>query len=200
MVSFDLLGITDAPSLKSIAMPLLIFGARVTDVSLGTLRMAFVSQGAKKWAASLGFLEMLIWLTAISYILQNLTNPANYLAFAAGFATGSYVGLWLEERLARGLVAVTTITNRDAAPIIKHLKEQNFGLTSVSARGAAGRVRVIISIIRRRQLEQLRRIVEEYHPKAFIAVQPVRSVSKEIPAYTDPSRRFLDPFAWRKGK
>jgi uncharacterized membrane-anchored protein YitT (DUF2179 family) len=97
-------------------------------------------------------------------------------------------------------VAVTTITNRDAAPLIEHLKEENFGLTSVSARGATGRVRLILSIIRRKQLDQLRRIIEEYNPKAFIAIQPVRSVSKELLPQLDAGRRFFDPFAWRKEK
>ena len=200
MVSLDFSGLTEATIFRSVAIPFLIFGARVTDVSLGTLRTVFVSQGSKKWAAVLGFWEVLIWLTVISYILQNLTHPFNYLAYAAGFGTGNYVGLWLEERLARGLVAVTTITNRDASPLIEHLKKQNFGLTSVSARGATGRVRLILSIIRRRQLGQLQGIIEGYHPKAFIAIQPVKSVSKEIPPHIDSSRRLFDPFAWRKEK
>lgn len=200
MVSLEFPEAADAMVFKSIGIPLLIFAARVTDVSLGTLRMVFVSQGAKKWAAGLGFVEMLIWLTAISYILQNLTNPANYLAFAAGFGTGNYVGLWLEERLARGLVAVTAITNRDAASLIEHLREENYGITSVSARGATGRVRLILSIIRRSQLEQLRSIIEGYHPKAFISVQPVRSVSKEITPRMGAGRRLFDLFSWRKEK
>jgi len=80
------------------------------------------------------------------------------------------------------------------------LKEQNFGLTSVSARGAAGRVRLILSIIRRRQLEQLRKIIEVYHPQAFIAVQPVKSVSKGVFPQIDSTRRLFDPFLWRKEK
>jgi uncharacterized protein YebE (UPF0316 family) len=200
MLALEFSAISAAAVVKAVAIPLLIFGARVTDVSLGTLRTVFVAQGAKKWAAVLGFMEILIWLTAISYILQNLTNPANYLAYAAGFGTGNYVGLWLEERLARGLVAVSTITNHDAGPLIEHLREENFGLTSVSARGATGRVRLILSIIRRKQLDQLRGIIEEYNPKAFIAVQPVRSVSKELRPHLDTGRRLFDPFAWRKEK
>ncbi len=200
MVSLELFGLADADGFRTIAVPLFIFTARVSDVSLGTLRMVFVSQGAKKWAAGFGFVEILFWLTAISFILQNLNNPAAYLAYAAGFGTGNYLGLCIEERLARGLVAVTTITNRDAGPLIDHLKEQQFGLTSVSARGAAGRVRLILSIIRRRQLEQLRKIIEQYHPQAFIAVQPVKSVSKEVPPHLDSSRRVFDLFSWRKEK
>ena len=200
MFALDFFGLAKGANLNETAIPLLIFTARVADVSLGTLRTVFVAQGSKKWAAVLGFVEILIWLTAISGILQNLTNPANYLAYAAGFGTGNYLGLWLEERLARGLVAVTTITNRDAGPLIQHLREENFGLTSVSARGATGRVRLILSIIRRKQLDQLREIIEEYNPNAFLAVQPVRSVSKELRPNMEPGRKLFDPFAWRKDK
>ncbi len=69
-------------------LPLLIFLARICDVSIGTLRIIFVSKGVKKVAPVLGFFEVLIWIIAISKIMQNLDNYVNYIAYAAGFATG----------------------------------------------------------------------------------------------------------------
>ncbi len=183
---------------ETVLFPMLIFVARVCDVSLGTLRMVAISRGMKGRAAFLGFFEILIWLSAITYILQNLTTIGNYFAYAAGFAAGNYLGLKIEEKMAIGLLGVTVITNRDARALINHLKEQRYGLTIVSALGATGRVRMVHSVIRRKDLEGLRRTVEEFHPNAFLTVQNVRSASKPV---HQPSEAVRAPLWWlRKGK
>lgn len=186
---------------EGVAFPLLIFLARVSDVTLGTLRMVFVARGEKKKAALLGFFEVLIWLSAISYILQHLTTVPNYFAYAAGFATGNFLGLKIEEKMALGLLGVTVITNRDARELIEELKREKYGITSVSAMGATGRVRIVFSVIRRKDLEGLRRIVERFHPNSFIATQNVRSVSRPVYPYQDLTRRPSDFLLWwRKAK
>jgi uncharacterized protein YebE (UPF0316 family) len=197
---FDLPALAQSQVFQLAVIPFLIFIARVTDVSLGTLRTVFIAQGTRGWAAILGFFEVLIWLTAISYILQNLTSIYTYLAYASGFGAGNYVGLWLEGKMARGMLAVTTITPEDAKPLIDYLKNEQFGLTSVSARGAKGRVRLILTIIRRKKLAELQEIIESFHPNAFIAVQPVKSVTKNYSSQIAANRRFSSLFNWRKGK
>jgi uncharacterized protein YebE (UPF0316 family) len=200
MPGFDVSGFLESSVFTYVLVPLLIFAARICDVSIGTLRTVFVTQGSKGWAAVLGFFEVLIWLTVITYILQNLTSVTNYLAYAAGFGAGNYVGLRIEEKIARGLVAVTTITNHDAKPLIDHLKNRRYGLTSVSATGTTGRVRLILSVVRRSQFQELREIIQKFHPSAFIAVQPVRSVSKELGPGGNFSTRFFDVPLMRKSK
>ena len=62
-----------------IILPLMIFVARIMDVSIGTLRIIFVSRGNKLVAPILGFFEVLIWIFAISYIIQHLDNFFAYL-------------------------------------------------------------------------------------------------------------------------
>lgn len=191
----------DTDLFRLVIFPVLIFLARIVDVSLGTIRMVFISRGTRNWAAVLGFFEVLIWLIAVSYILQNLTNVFTYIAFAGGFATGNYVGLRLEEKMALGLLGVTIIANRDATELIARLRDLRYGLTVVSAMGATGRVRIVYSVIRRRDLEKLRKEVQRLHPNAFIAVQSVKTVSKEVSPFADVTDRSLDPFRlWRKGK
>ena len=99
----------ESPIFGLIILPVLIFGARVLDVSLGTLRIVFISQGRKKLAPLVGFLEMLIWLLAAGQIFSNLTNILYYLAYAGGFAMGNYVGLIIEEKISLGLVSIHLI-------------------------------------------------------------------------------------------
>lgn len=171
-------------------MPLLIFLARVVDVSLGTLRTASISQGMRKRAAIFGFFEILIWIGAISYVLQNLTHFTNYLAYAGGYAAGNYIGLTIEEKLAAGLVKVTIITSKDATKLITSLKARKFGITSVSAMGSRGNVRLVISIIPRKKYLQLQEIINEFNPKAFVEVESIRQASK-IYSHVPMNRKIL---------
>jgi uncharacterized protein YebE (UPF0316 family) len=80
-----------------ITLPILIFLARLTDVSLSTLRIVLVTMGKRSIAPLIGFIEAFIWLLAIGQIMQNLTNIMSYLAYAGGFAMGTYLGMWSNE-------------------------------------------------------------------------------------------------------
>lgn len=125
-----------------------------------------------------GFVESLIWLIAISQIVQNLSNWVSYVAFAAGFAGGNYLGMLIEARLAIGLLAVRVITQNDATDLVNYLRENKFGVTSVTATGISGQVKLLFSIIKRSNLDQFRQIVKQFNPEAFMSMEDVRSVEK----------------------
>jgi len=110
---------------KWIVMPLLIFTARILDVSLGTVRIVFVSRGLKYLAPLVGFFEVIIWLLAIRVIIQNLNNVACYIAYGAGFAMGTFIGLQIEKKIAIGNSLIRIITKKDATELIEHLKEKH---------------------------------------------------------------------------
>lgn len=159
---------------------LLIFSARVTDVTLGTLRISFISRGEKSLAPIVAFFEMLIWLFAISQIFQNVTNLAYYVAYAGGFATGVFTGLRLEDRIALGSRMIQTITQEDASELLRGLRDEGFGVTSLRAAGASGDVNVIFSVIKRVDVPRYMSIVRRHHPQAFASVEDVRSVQKGV--------------------
>jgi uncharacterized protein YebE (UPF0316 family) len=162
----------------NVGLPILIFLARIIDVSLGTLRIIFLTRGMRVIAPIVGFFESLIWLIAIGQIVQNLASPLSYLAFAGGFAAGNFVGIYIEGKLAVGLRLVRIVTQEDAVDLVSILQSENFGVTSISAMGLSGRVRLIMSIVKRGDVGELIRIVKSTHPKAFITVEDVRSVSE----------------------
>src|SRR5512135_378035 len=127
-------------------MPLLIFMARICDVSIGTLRIIFVSKGKKNIAPFLGFFEVLIWIIAISKIMENLDNYINYVAYAAGFATGNFVGMIIEEKLAMGILMIRIITHNGGPELVQLLNNRGFGATSTEAHGAKEKVHLIYTI------------------------------------------------------
>ena len=169
--------------------PVLIFLARMTDVSLGTFRIILISRGMSRWAAVTGFFESLIWLLALSQVFQHLDRPINYVAYAGGYGAGTGLGVLLERRIALGLVAVRIITREDATELIEALGEERFGVTRVAARGLHGRVRLIFTISQRKHLGRLLEIVRQHNPKAFVSVSDVRAAEEGFVPST--SRRRL---------
>jgi len=181
----------DSTLFTYIILPTLIFLSRLFDVSIGTLRIIMVSKGQKSWAPFLGFFEVLIWLIAISKIFQNLDNWVCYVTYAAGFATGNYIGLMLEERLAVGIVKIQIITRKKADLLITNLSEAGYGITHHEAQGSAETVSIIYTIINRTEIQKVKDIVNATNPKAFYSVEDVKSVNKGV---------FPGKTVWRKGK
>ena len=163
-----------------IIIPILIFLARVADVSLGTLRIVFVSKGMKMLAPVLGFFEILIWLIAVSRVLQNLDNWLYFIAYAVGFATGNYIGLVIEERIAIGFINIRIITQLSGEALIKRLSNEGFGVTSVEAVGSLGKVNIIYCVLKRSDYKRVAELIFEYNPKAFFTIEDIRFANKGV--------------------
>ncbi len=161
-------------------LPFLIFMARVIDVSMGTVRVIFVSRGLKYLAPVVGFFEILIWLLAIGQIMKNLSNPACYIAYAGGFAMGNYVGICIAGKLSLGVVLIRVVTKKDALPLIEHLKSENYGVTSVDGYGTLGKIKVIFTIVPRREVKKVVQFVKRFNPNAFYTIEEVSFVEKGI--------------------
>ncbi|MCB9013834.1 MAG: DUF2179 domain-containing protein [Bacteroidales bacterium] len=162
-----------------VVLPLIIFFARISDVTLGTLRIIFVSRGNKTIAPFLGFFEVLIWVIAISNIIQHLDNVYCYLAWASGFATGNFIGMKIEERLALGVNLVRIITKKEANVLISELHQHGYGATIVDAKGRDGDVHVIYTVVKRKEIQELVDLIKAHNPNAFYVVEDVRFVSHD---------------------
>ena len=178
-------------------LPLLIVVARISDVTIGTIRIVMVSKGQKLFAPILGFFEVIIWLIAMSKVLQNIDNWITYVAYGLGFALGNYIGLIIEEKLAVGIVRLQIITRANADNLIKALREAGYGITHHEANGSEGKVGRIYSIIKRIDLEQMVNIIRTYNPLAFYSIDDVRFVNKNI---YSPDLHIGHLKRWRKGK
>ena len=164
-----------------VILPLIVFLARVTDVTLGTMRIIFVSRGKKLIAPMLGFVEVFIWITVVSQIVGSAKNnfPA-YFMYAAGFAVGNYFGMVLEDKLAIGTLVVRAFLSKDGAALVKNLHESGYGVTYVDGRGANGPVQVIYTIVMRREFSDVVAIIQKTHPKVFFTVEELRSVQQGV--------------------
>lgn len=184
--------LSDSTTFSYIILPVLVFLARILDVSIGTLRIIFVSKGLKYFAAMLGFVESLTWLIAVTQVMQNLHSWQTYVAFALGFGAGNYVGIILEERIALGNLLIRIITQKEASELVNVLWSQGYGVTSVDARGESGPVNLIFSITKRKNLDKIIAIIKEYNPNAFYTIEDMRYVNQTYPVPL--TKRSLFPY------
>jgi uncharacterized protein YebE (UPF0316 family) len=159
-----------------VVLPLLIFFARILDVSIGTMRLIFVSKGMKFLAPILGFFEVIIWLLAIGQIMQHLDNAMCYVAYGLGFAMGNYLGIVLEEKMSIGTVLIRVIPQKDTTQLSIVLRDSGFGVTEVNVEGMKGSVKMILSIINRKDIRDFIEKVNTYNPKAFYTIEDVNAV------------------------
>ena len=163
-----------------IMVPILIFLARICDVSIGTVRIIFVSKGYRYLAPLLGFFEVFIWLLAMTKIMQNIDRWYYFLAYCAGFATGNFIGIILEERIAIGYAAIRVISRVPADELIQQLMDAGYGVTFHTAQGSTGTVDVVYTIIKRAEIQILVNLINKFNPKAFYTVEEVRAVNEGI--------------------
>lgn len=188
-----------AEVLNYVILPLLIFLARIGDVSIATIRMIYVMNGWRNMAPILGFFESLIWLLAIGQIFQNIDNFLSYIAYAGGFATGTFVGMYIEEKLALGRVVVRVITRKPVEGLITFLKENDYRYSILDAEGRTGRVNVVFTVIKRENLKHLIPGINQHHPKAFYTIEGVKRVSEDE-TMRNTSRKIGRRWAFSKRK
>lgn len=155
---------------------LLIFLARVADVSLGTLRLLLVFRGQRLLGALVGLVEVTIYILALGWVVNRLDeDPLNLLFYALGFAAGSYLGGVIEERLALGIVTVQVIPHSNGGDALADdLRHQGYGVTVLEGHGREGVRHVLLITVTRRMLPRLLRLLREREPDAFVTVLDAR--------------------------
>ena len=159
-------------------LPLLIFFARILDVSINTVRIIYVLGGRKFTSTLLGFFESFIWLMAIRQIFEHLDNWICYIAYPAGFAAGIFVGMIIEEKIAYGKVIVRIITRKDINPLVHYLNKQYHRYTYVKAEGPDGQENLVFTVLEREKLEMLLITLKDILPTAFYTVEKVNRAAE----------------------
>ncbi|MCC5906859.1 MAG: DUF2179 domain-containing protein [Balneolaceae bacterium] len=163
--------------ISSAYIPIFIFLARIVDVSIGTIRIMFVSKGYRGKASLLGFFEVLIWILIVAQIFQNLDNWLNYVAYAGGFAAGNYVGMFIEEKMKMGIQIFRIVVGNDSVFLTNQLRKADFRVISVDGEGAKGPVKILFTIAKRKRWPELAELIHQHDPSAFYSAEDVRSVS-----------------------
>jgi len=160
-------------------IPLLILFARLIDVSLGTIRIILANKGIKLYSSVIGFFEVLVWLFAITTIMNNLTNVFSYVAYALGFSLGTYLGIILEEKISIGQVRLRIITKKNIKAMVEGLKPTRYVFVSNSASSSEGKIKIINAFLERKDLKAVLAKIKKEDPKAFYTVEDLKLVKKD---------------------
>ena len=151
--------------------PVLIFGLRIVDVSLDTMRVIFLVRGKRTMAAALGFGMALVWIIAVGNAMKHLDSVWHVLAYASGYAAGNAVGITIDRAVAFGLTQLRIVSKHGGVEIAEALRERGYGATEFSGFGRDGNVEIVESVVQRAHVDEALAIVEQYDPNAFVTVE-----------------------------
>ncbi len=154
---------------------LLIFSLRLVDVSLGTLRIVLLTRGIQWQAGLVGFFQALTWVIAAGQVINNLEDPVRIVAFAAGFAGGTVLGVAVERWLAVGTTILRVVAPVDSPQVAAALREEGFKVTVLNGEGRDGDVRLTFTVIPRRMSKAAVEVIRGINPDAFVVLEDVRA-------------------------
>lgn len=149
-----------------------VFLARIADVSLGTLRHVMIIRRKKLYAVCIAFFEALIWVFAVSKVLTAMTDPVTSIAFALGFATGTFVGMTIEGFFKIGDQALRIFSLHGDA-ISEYLRNQGFRVTVFEGKGRDGGVKMIFMQVKRRTVKKIFDYARKIDPVCFMVVDDI---------------------------
>ena len=174
----------------------IIFFARVVDVSLGTFRFIMVIRGHGLVATLVGFVESMVWILAVGGVIANLDQWYLVIAYAAGFASGNWVGIWLESRAAIGTELVRAISKNSEHLLADTLREAGYRPVRLAgSTGSQAPVEVILVVVPRRKVPSLVKIIHEVDPEAVYTVSDIKTVHDSDPSLDSSIKSLL--WAWK---
>jgi uncharacterized protein YebE (UPF0316 family) len=151
-----------------IGIGLLIMLARMTDVSIGTMRVISVVDGRMKMAFWLGFLEVIVWISVISVTLKYIEEePLLALFFALGFSIGNVLGILLERKIPLGNLTLRVVGGEDVRTIASQIREIGLHATVLKGEGREGECLMMFTFMPKKYLKQVMKILEPMRDRIF---------------------------------
>lgn len=158
---------------------LMIFFAKLIEVSLATVRNVLINRGEKLKGSLIGFFESMIWVIVVSNVLQDVTeDPIRVLVYCLAFAMGNYCGVIIEGKLAIGTASVQAVVSEEQTEELSNvLRGKGFGVTILEGHGKDGKVDVVMIYLKRKQVDEAINLIKEYSPSTLVTVNDVRRLS-----------------------
>ncbi|MCL6609970.1 MAG: DUF5698 domain-containing protein [Peptococcaceae bacterium] len=157
---------------------LFIFSARVVDMSLDVVRILMLTRDRKFLAALIGFVEVSVFILAISQVLSGgLSDPLKVVAYAGGFATGNYVGGLIDSKLAMGYLSLQVFSTKENHELVAGiLRSEGFGVTTVTGCGRDGEIMILFVTLKRKDLKKALSTLDRICPEAFYNIYDARYI------------------------
>lgn len=166
-------------NIKGPALYLIIFCAKIIEVSISTVRLVLINKGERVKGALLGFMEIMIWLIVVSSVLNNITqDPIKVLVYAVAFSLGNFIGVTIESKIAVGLSSIQVVVNdEDGQALADMLREQSYGVTILEGKGKNDSKKNLLFIqLKRKKIPEAVKLIRQTNPEAYITVNDIKSM------------------------
>lgn len=156
-----------------------IFFAKTIELTLGTLRLIIVANGKKILGAVLQGIAALVWVFAVGLVVVDVTSdPLKIVAFALGSTFGSYLGSFLEEKMAIG-------SNMLMAIIDKHLEEaitttirnRGYAVTVINGEGKEKERAILMIMVSRKKRSEIVNMIKKIDYEAMIISESASTIN-----------------------
>lgn len=163
----------------SIWVLLIIFFAKITEVTLSTLRMILVNKGNRNIGFVLAALEITLWILIVGNVITEISEyPMKAVMYGLGFSVGVYLGSLLENKLAIGNILIQAIVPLDLGiKIADKLRENGFGVTTLDGEGRTDERKVLFVYAKRKNSKNAKQIITSIDPDAMIIVHESKAIS-----------------------
>lgn len=154
----------------------LIFFAKLVEVSLATVRNVLINRGEKLKGALIGFFEVMIWVLVVNQVLAGLSeDPLKLIVYCLAFACGNYLGVIIENKLAIGMACIQVVVKEERKEALSEaLRSRDFGVTIVKGEGKNGPVDVLMIYLKRKRSKEAIELIHEFSPKSLITINDIR--------------------------
>lgn len=155
---------------------LLIFGLRVGDQTLASMRIVMLVSGRRVLAGLLGVFEALFWVVAAAQVINNIDDPVRLGAFAVGFGVGNMLGGTIERWIALGKSLIRVVTPNGTPSVVDDLRASGHGVTLIRGEGLTGEVEIVFTVVARRKARDVMGLVHRINPAAFVTAEGTETV------------------------
>lgn len=161
-----------------IGLYIIIFGSKVIENALATLRLIVVAHGKKGFGAFLQLIVALVWVLVTGSVLVGIaSDPFRVVAFVLGSYVGSYVGSIMEEKMALGSNMLMAIVDRDLSDkVVESLRKKKFAVTSFEAQGKEKIRAILMIMVSRRSRDKVVDIIKEEDNNSMIIAENASTI------------------------
>lgn len=146
-----------------------IFLMRVVDVSLGTIQTFYLVKNQKKMATLFGFIDVLVWFLMVRKAITT-SNESLWiaLAYAGGYAAGTYLGSVLSDKLIAGQLSLKVVLSKKDDAIVDTIRSKGYAVTVMNALGKDDEKYMLLMEVDKKKYSELKNIITKLDPNAYI--------------------------------
>jgi uncharacterized protein YebE (UPF0316 family) len=154
--------------------------------------MVAVIQGRRAFATVLGFFEAVVYVCVVAKVLLNMDQPVYAIAYGLGYASGIYLGMLIEQRLAFGKQLVFLLTAK-GPELVNILRAEDYRVAEIRGHVPEGERTILCVEVARRNAQKLIRLANAVDDRCAFVVHDIRLTDfaeRTAPSATQLKRRW----------